>query len=291
MDQFETNISPVPRASDKSCGIGLRSDHYNALIENQPNIDFIEIHPENYFGGGAHHQYLERARTLYPLSLHAVGLSLGSTERVCEKHLKNIKSVADKYEPFLISDHASWSRSGNAHLNDLLPLPYTKQTLQYLCDNIEFTQDFLSRAILVENPSTYISFSHNEMDEAAFMNEIASRTGCKILLDINNIFVQAHNHSFSAQNYIDDIKAEHVGELHLAGHIEKKLSNGSLLIDTHNQTVSDDVWELYSYAINKIKARPTLIEWDADLPELSVLVKHAHKARNIMLDKKVSHAA
>ncbi|MCB9989679.1 MAG: DUF692 domain-containing protein [Rhodospirillales bacterium] len=265
----------------REAGVGLRSPHYEDILKDKPDIGWIEVHPENYFGGGIHRHYLGKARELYPLSLHAVGLSLGSDQPVSTEHLQQIKELADIYEPFRISDHASWSASGNAHFNDLLPLPYTGETLDRLCDNIQRTQDFLGRSILVENPSTYIAYRHNDMSEPEFLNEAASRTGCGLLLDVNNIFVQAHNHGFSATNYIDQINAAAVGEIHLAGHVEKSIGPQTLLIDTHSRYVRPEVWDLYEYTIARLGPVSTLIEWDSELPSLDDLVGEAHKAQDI----------
>ena len=274
----------LPAGPLRPAGIGLRSDHYKDLMDQTPDIGWIEVHPENYFCGGIHRHYLNKAREYYPLSFHAVGLSLGSDQPVSLDHLKNFKELIDIYEPFQISDHASWSASGNAHLNDLLPLPYTEETLSRLCRNIDQTQEFFGRRILVENPSTYISFQIDEMTEQEFMNEVARRTGCGILLDINNIYVQAHNHGFPARDYISQINPEPVGEIHLAGHIEREFGDqgDTLCIDTHNQPVKDDVWELYSFALKHVGPKPTLIEWDSNLPPLTRLVDEAHRAETLL---------
>lgn len=266
----------------KETGIGLRSFHYQDLLDERPDIGWIEVHPENYFGGGEHRHYLAKARELYPLSFHAVGLSLGSDQPVSRAHLKSFKELIDIYEPFHVSDHASWSASGNAHLNDLLPLPYTNETLSRLATNVMQVQDFFQRQILVENPSTYISFKHNDMTEAAFMNALARRAGCRILLDVNNIFVQSQNHGFDPYEYIDHIETDFVGEIHLAGHTKRDFGEQSLLVDTHNRYVSEDVWILYRHAIQKFGAVKTLIEWDDELPALAELVNEANKAQAVI---------
>lgn len=269
-----------PSLPEDPAGIGLRHPYYREIAENPPAIGWLEVHPENYFGGGAHHKFLEKARETYPLSLHAIGLSLGSDQPVREDHLKQFKALIDRYEPFAVSDHASWSASGNAHLNDLLPLPYNKETLERLCSNIARTQDYLGRRMLVENPSTYIAFKNNEMSESSLMNALAQRTGCGILLDINNIYVQAHNHGFDAYAYLDEIRPDHVGEMHLAGHTESEAGGGHvILIDTHSRPVKGDVWDLYAYALKRFGVVPTLIEWDQDFPALDVLLAEAAKAR------------
>lgn len=275
-------------------GIGLRHPYYKEVTESSPNVGWLEVHPENYFGGGAHRHFLSKAREKYQLSLHAVGLSLGSSEPVNTEHLRQFKELIDMYQPFNVSDHASWSASGNAHLNDLLPLPYTQESLDALARNITRTQEFFGRTILVENPSTYVAFAENEMSEYAFMNRAAEMTGCGILLDINNIFVQSHNHGFDPFEYIDGIEAAKVGEMHLAGHIEQEAGDGIILIDTHSRPVKKDVWDLYEHAVRRLGSVPTLIEWDQDFPPLSKLVAEAAKARDIMtrvLNEDIADAA
>lgn len=291
-----TNRDPItlPGALQRDpVGIGLRHAYYEGVIETNPSVGWLEVHPENYFGGGANRYHLEKARELYEISFHAVGLSFGSADGIDENHLKAIKELMDIYEPFQFSDHASWSASGNAHLNDLLPLPYTTESLKKLCDNIDRTQDYFGRQILVENPSTYIAFAHNDMEEYEFMNAAAERTGCKILLDINNIYVQAHNHKKDPYAYIAAIKPGTVGEMHLAGFSEFDAENNeTILIDTHSNPVHDPVWDLYAFAISKHGQTPTLIEWDEDLPPLETLVNEADKARDLLFQTlDIAHAA
>ncbi len=263
-------------------GIGLRYPYYQEILDTRPAIGWLEVHPENYFGGGMHRRFLREISTHYPISLHAVGLSLGSAHPVSEDHLRQIKELIEICQPFAVSDHASWSASGNAHMNDLLPLPYTDETLAALCRNIERTQEFLGRTILVENPSTYIAFKDNAMSEAEFMNEAARRTGCGLLLDINNIYVQSRNHGLEPFAYIDAIDAGKVGEMHLAGHTERPAGESVIVVDTHNCPVRDAVWDLYEHAARRFGRVPTLIEWDQDFPALEVLLMEAAKARRIL---------
>ena len=264
-------------------GIGLRDSHHKFVVENKPPVSFFEVHSENFFGkGGASLNFIKKIRENYPLSLHGVGLSLGSACGVDSKHLQNLKNLIAKTGPFLVSDHISWSNTENLVLNDLLPLPYTKESLQILSDNISKAQDFLQRQILVENPSTYLAFKNSEMSEEEFINNLADKTGCKILLDINNIFVSAQNNDFDAAEYLENIKPEIVGQMHLAGHSKRKVSGGEILVDTHNDVICDEVWQLYKIAVKKFKAVPTLIEWDQDLPEFAVLMDEAKKAENII---------
>ncbi len=273
---------PVPTTPEKEGGIGLRSIHYKDLIEQKPATGWLEVHPENYFGGGIHRHYLTKARELYPLSLHAVGLSLGSDQPVDENHLRQIKELIEIYQPFQVSDHASWSASGNAHLNDLLPLPYTEESLSRLCNNIDRTQNYFGRTILLENPSSYVAFADNDMTEYDFLNEAGKRTGCGLLLDVNNIFVQSRNHSFDPYKYIDAVNPEPVGEIHLAGHIERDFEGGTILVDSHNQYVRPEVWDLFEHAIKHLGPTPTLIEWDSDFPALKDLAGEAAKAQTII---------
>ena len=263
-------------------GIGLRHPYHEEILETDLEIGWIEVHPENYFGGGAPRHFLSKAREQYQLSLHAVGLSLGSSHPVKTEHLQQFKHLIEEFDPFRISDHASWSASGNAHLNDLLPLPYTKESLNNLCRNVERTQDYFGRQIWVENPSSYVAFHNDDMSEPEFMNTLADRTGCGILLDINNIFVQSFNHGYDAFDYIDKINKNHVGEMHLAGHTEKEVTGGTILIDTHNRPIKEDVWRIYAHAIGRFGAIPTLIEWDQDFPSLADLVAEADTARQII---------
>lgn len=265
----------------ETVGIGLRYPHYEEVLNTDLNLGWLEVHPENYFGGGTHRHFLTKAREKYQISLHAVGLSLGSDQPVSEHHLREFKELIDIFDPFQISDHASWSASGNAHLNDLLPLPYTQETLQRLADNVEKTQEYFARKMLIENPSSYIAYADNDMSEAEFMNELAAKTGCGILLDINNTYVQAHNHGDDAWAYIDTIKTEYVGEMHLAGHIEQEEDGEIILIDTHSRPVKKSVWDLYDHAVKRFGTVPTLIEWDQDFPTLDTLVGEADKARAI----------
>lgn len=274
--------NPLSSPLEEPVGIGLRHPYYKEVLETDLNLGWLEVHPENYFGGGAPRHWLTKAREKFPLSLHAVGLSLGSDQPVNEEHLKQFKELIDIYQPFNVSDHASWSASGNAHLNDLLPLPYTQETLDRLARNIDQTQEYFDRRILVENPSTYIAFADNEMSEAEFMNALAEKTGCGLLLDLNNIYVQAHNHGYDAWDYLDTINGDPVGEMHLAGHIEQSTGEGIILIDTHSRPIKGDVWDLYEYAVKRFGVKPTLIEWDQDFPSLKTLVGEADKARAII---------
>lgn len=271
---------PLPAAQ---AGIGLRAPHYRALLEEQPAVGFLEVHSENYFGaGGAPHYYLGRARALYPLSLHGVGLSLGSADPLDRRHLANLKRLIERYEPALVSDHLCWSSVDGRYLNDLLPLPYTEEALAHFVRHVNEAQDYLGRELLIENPSSYLQFRESTIPEWEFLVEVARRSGCGILLDINNVYVSACNHGFSADRYLAAMPRASVREFHLAGHTIKHLPEGKILIDTHNAPVHEAVWALYRTAVARFATVPTLIEWDTDLPKLTVLVDEAHKAQHIL---------
>lgn len=268
--------------SQCKAGIGLRFAHYDAVLETQPDVGFLEIHTENFFGGGYHLEVLEELSRNYAISMHCIGLSLGSSEPVDEYHLAQVKALENRFKPELVSDHASWSKSANAHMPDLLPLPYTDETLNALSDNVKRVQDALGREILVENPSTYLQFAQSSMQEPSFMRRLSEQSGCGLLLDVNNIFVQAHNNELDARAYLDEVASCPIGEIHLAGHIEQIYDDTSLLIDTHSQPVREEVWELYELALQRVGAVPTLIEWDKDIPKLSVLLGQADKANHYL---------
>lgn len=269
-------------------GIGLRTPHYHAFLQQQPRLDFVEVHSENFFGrdgregAGQPRQMLERVRADYALSLHGVGLSLGSAQPVLHTHLQQLKWLVEHFSPCLVSDHLAWVGLDGIYLNDLLPLPYTEEALTIVAENIKITQDFLGRSILIENPSCYLAFAHSTIPEWEFLNALAQQTGCGILLDVNNVYVSAHNIGFDPHVYLQQIDGEAVQEIHLAGFTR----NGALLIDTHSRAVDDAVWALYEFtaqqfALKQLDAKPTLIEWDAELPELSVLVDESSKAERI----------
>lgn len=271
-----------------AAGIGLRAVHYRDVLDTRPAIGWVEVHSENYFGaGGQPHHFLERIRALYPLSLHGVGLSLGSVDSLNQVHLAQLKRLARHYEPHFISDHLCWGSVGERYLNDLLPLPYTEEALQHVCQRIDEAQSVLGREILVENVSSYLQFSHSTIAEWEFLAEVHRRTGCGILLDVNNIYVSSRNHDFDPLAYLSAIPVQAVKEIHLAGFD----SNGQILIDTHGKPVSGDVWPLYDQAIARFGATPTLMEWDTDLPALDVLVNEAHKAQDILDEHRAARRA
>lgn len=265
-------------------GIGLRAPHYQQMLEEQPAIGWLEVHSENFFcEGGPQLRMLSELRKTYPISLHGVGLSLGSTKGVQANHLERLAELIDRVQPFMVSEHLSWGEVGGRFIPDLLPLPYTAESLQVVCQNVNQTQEFLKRTILIENPSSYLEFKSSTFEEAAFLAEVCRKTGAKLLLDVNNVFVSCSNHGWNAKHYIDALPADLVEEIHLAGHSIKTLESQELLrIDTHNNRISNEVWDLYAYTMQKIGPRPSLIEWDTDIPELSVLLDEAHLALTLM---------
>ena len=272
------SIGPIP--IPPRAGVGLKPEHYRAILDDRPDIGWFEIHAENYMGdGGSPHAYLAAVRERYPLSLHGVGLSIGGAGPLDTDHLARLRSLIDRYEPVLFSEHLAWSSHNTIYLNDLLPLPYTDETLERVCSHIDEVQDTLQRQMLLENPSTYVAFAETSMSEVEFLREIVRRTGCGLLLDVNNVFVQATNHDFDAYTYLYGFPAEHVGEIHLGGHAEDDDDAGAaLLIDDHGREVADPVWALYAHALRCTGPVPTLIEWDNNVPPWPELFAEARRA-------------
>jgi uncharacterized protein (UPF0276 family) len=270
---------PVP----VSAGIGLRTQHHADIVTHRPNVGWLEVHSENYFAdGGPALEHLERARALYPLSLHGVGLSLGSADALHEEHLRRLKRLADRMEPSLVSEHLSWGSVDGTFLNDLLPLPYTHEALTHMAARVQQVQEYLGRQILIENVSSYLQYADAEMTEPEFLVELAKTSGCGLLIDVNNIYVSARNHGCDAHRYLATIPPEFVYELHLAGHSIDRYDDREILIDTHSTHVCADVWKLYEHALRLFGARPTLIEWDANIPELAVLTAEAQRANQYL---------
>jgi uncharacterized protein (UPF0276 family) len=266
-------------AAPAGVGIGLRAPHYAELMRRRPPLAFLEVHSENFFAaGGAALAWLERFRREYPLSLHGVGLSLGSADALDRRHLGKLRALVERFEPALVSEHLCWSSIGARHANDLLPLPYTREALEHVLSRVEEAQDQLGRRILLENVSTYLRFPESAMPEWEFLAELARRSGCGVLLDVNNIHVSATNHGFDACDYLAAIDPASVGEIHVAGFEV----SGAMLVDTHGTRVADDVWRLYAAAVERMGPKPTLVEWDTDIPALDVLLDEAGKARGIL---------
>ena len=289
---------PTPPQADRTgqtipaqAGIGLRAQHYQEVVETHPATGWFEVHSENYFGaGGPPLSFLERVRRDYPLSLHGVGLSLGSTDPLNLTHLRKLKSLITRFAPGLVSEHLCWSSVGGVYLNDLLPLPYTEEALQHVSQRVMQAQDYLQREILMENVSSYVQYRHSTLPEAEFVAEVAARSGCGILLDVNNLYVSAVNHDFDPLEYLHAMPVAAVRELHLAGFAVNHYDEGDILIDHHGAPVAEPVWKLYREALRRFGPRPTLIEWDTDIPPLSVLLEEARKA-DVLLEQQHAQVA
>ena len=283
-DHLDRPQHPLPPRA----GVGLKPEHYRAILETAPDIGWFEIHAENYMGeGGPPHHYLTAIRERYPVSLHGVGLSIGGSAPLDREHLTRLKALMARYQPSLFSEHLAWSSHDNIYLNDLLPLPYTEETLARVCEHVDEVQATLGRRLLLENPSTYVAFAEAAMSEVEFLREAVRRTGCALLLDVNNVFVQSVNHGFDASAFIDDFPVEHVGEIHLGGHAADSDDDGSaLLIDDHGRQVADPVWALYAQVLARSGPKPTLIEWDNDVPPWEVLFGEAKRAERVIADRR-----
>lgn len=270
-------------------GVGYRPPHYSHVLENQTSIDWFEVISENFMGlensgnWGRHRQFLEKLRACYPVVLHGVSLSIGSTDPLNFEYLQRLKKLADEIQPAWMSDHFCWTGVQNENLHDLLPLPYTEEAVAHVSSRITQVQDFLKREMTFENVSSYVSFAHSEMTEWEFISKIVKRTGCKVLLDVNNVYVSSFNHKFNPHDFINGIPINAIQQVHLAGHTNE----GTHLIDTHDYPVCNPVWELYELLVRKIGPVPTLIEWDANIPEFSILENEANQARKIL--SKVLH--
>jgi uncharacterized protein len=274
-----SGVNPIPATA----GIGLRFQHHQAVLDTSPDVAWMEVHTENYMGDGAPLKYLDVIRRDTPISLHGVGLSLGSAEGIDSAHLDRIRTVAERVEPGLMSEHIAWSVVDGTYLADLLPLPMTEEALEVVCRHVDQTQSYLKRRILVENPSTYVAFGNSIIPEWEFMTAVAARTGCGILCDVNNICVSAHNHGWDAAVYLAALPPQAIGEIHLAGHSIRSFADGSTLrIDDHGSRVSEEVWSLYQQAIARFGAVPTLIEWDNEVPALDVLLEEAQRAGRVI---------
>ena len=279
------------KVNPRGVGLGLRSAHYSHILDTRPQVSWFEAISENYLGlsdsrqppsqnpsGGRLPQILESVRRDYPIVLHGVSLSIGSTDHLDYKYLAALKSLYARIEPAWVSDHLCWTGTEGENLHDLLPLPYTEEALDHLVDRVLRVQDFLGRKIALENVSTYLSYRHSEMKEWDFLGELSRRADCHLLLDINNVFVSSVNLRFDPLEYIRALASERIVQIHLAGHSE----SGGLLIDTHDHPVTDSVWSLYSNAVKILGPVPTLIEWDEQIPEFSVLQGEAQKAEKII---------
>lgn len=281
----------VKRGIAGAIGVGLRAPHLAAFVADRPAIGWLEVHAENYMGGGAAPAQLDAIRCDYPLSLHGVGLSLGSADGLDEAHLLRLKNLVERYEPCRVSEHLAWSMAGGTYLNDLLPLPYTEESLAIVARHVARAQEVLGRKLFVENPSSYLRFRHSTIAEPDFLAELVRRTGCGLLCDVNNIYVSATNLGFDAACYLDALPPMAVGEIHLAGHAEVMRSGAALLIDDHGSPVPPPVWALYGSALRRFGAVATLVEWDKNLPALPVLLDEARKAERAALATLGDYAA
>jgi uncharacterized protein (UPF0276 family) len=274
---------PIPAKS----GIGLRAPHHEAIVRERPLVGWVEAHSENYFAaGGWQLEKLARVRDLYPLSLHGVGLSLGSVDPLDADHLRKLKRLISWSQPALVSEHLSWGSFEGTHVNDLLPLPYTDEALRHMIRRVGQLQDFLGRQVLIENISSYLQFTHSQLQEWEFLANLAGEAGCGLLVDVNNIYVSACNHGFDPLRYLAALPRAAVQEIHLAGHSINRHAGREIRIDTHSTPVCDAVWDLYRRALRQFGPLPTLIEWDTDIPELPVLVAEAHKADPILAESR-----
>jgi len=279
--------APIPARA----GIGLRSSHHEYAAAGRIDVAWLEVHTENYFHeGGPQLLALERAREYYPLSLHGVGLGLGSVEPLDREHLACVKRAVERFEPALVSEHACWGHAGGEHFNDLLPLPYTEEAARLLAARVIEVQEYLGRQILIENLSSYFAYSASRMTEWEFLATVVERSGCGLLLDVNNLYVNQVNLGLDAARFIASIPAEAVHEIHVAGHRRNRVGSRDLLIDDHGSTVCAEVWSLYERAIQRLGPVPTLIEWDTDVPALEVLIAEARKA-DIVIERSRELAA
>jgi uncharacterized protein (UPF0276 family) len=274
-------------------GVGFKPEHFDGIAEAPGPLGFIEIHAENYMGdGGLPHAMLERLRATYALSIHGVGLSIGGAGPLDQHHLQRLKALCDCYEPASFSEHLAWSTHDGAYLNDLLPLPYTEETLAHIIRHIDEVQSTLNRQMLLENPSTYVQFKESTIPETEFLKTIAERTGCRLLLDVNNVFVSSTNHALDPRAYLNAFPLQQVGEIHLGGHTEDADDEGALLlIDAHGSPTADPVWALYAETIAKTGPIATLIEWDNDVPAWPVLRQETARAYDILTQFRAQHAA
>jgi uncharacterized protein (UPF0276 family) len=265
-------------------GTSLKHEHLPSILTDKTQGGFFEVHAENYMGaGGPPHDALARIRRDYPVSLHGVCMSIGGPQPLDKTHLARFKALVDRYEPALVSEHLAWSTHNTTYFNDLLPLPYTPATLARVADHIDQVQEMIGRPILLENPSTYVVFPQSTMSETEFIRKLAQRTGCGLLLDVNNVFVSATNHGFSALTYLADFPLDQVGEIHLAGHAKQADDEGDLLlIDSHDGPVANAVWKLFEIVIGQSGPIPTLVEWDSAIPDWPILKAEAVAAQAIL---------
>lgn len=274
----EHSLTQVPDNGVEGVGIGLRSQHYQTILDKKPAIPWFEVLIDNYMAqGGQPLAYLQKVSDYYPLTFHGVGMSLGSTDPLDFNYLNKLSDLIDRFQPRLVSDHICWGAVAGVHGNDLFPMPYTQESIDHLVERIEQVQMKLKRSILIENVSSYLTYKVDMMTEVEFLVEVARRSGCGILCDVNNIYVSANNHRFDPYDYLDALPVEKVQQMHLAGYEEQ----GDYLLDTHGARVHEPVWELYAKAVERFPGVPTLIEWDTDIPDFNVLVEERDRAAAI----------
>ena len=273
-----------PHPIDGLAGTSFKHEHLPAILAEGPQRGFFEVHAENYMGaGGPPHRALETIRRDHPVSLHGVCMSIGAPQPLDQAHLARFRNLVERYQPALVSEHLAWSTHENTYFNDLLPLPYTETTLAQVCDHIDAVQDVIRRPLLLENPSTYVTFAESTMSETDFIRSVARRTGCGLLLDVNNVFVSATNHGFSPLQYLSEFPLTSVREIHLAGHAEQADDEGELLlIDSHDRPVADAVWKLFETIVESCGPIPTLVEWDSKIPDWKILKAEAAAAKAIL---------
>ena len=276
--QPNNNPNNHSKKAIEGCGIGLRIEHFDEIEQQKPDIPWFEILSDNYLiEGTAQREYLYKIREDYPLTFHGVGMSIGSTEPLNVDFMKSLKKLKDEIQPKWISDHLCWTSAHGKVTHDLIPLPYTSAVVDHLVDRINQVQDYMGQQIVIENVSSYLQFKDSEMSEWDFINEIAKRSDCKLLLDVNNIYVSSQNHLFNADDYLYAMPKDRIAEIHLAGYEDK----GTHILDTHSRPVSDPVWELFKKAVNHVGDIPVLIEWDNDIPPLARVMQEAAKAQKI----------
>ncbi|MEO8313620.1 MAG: DUF692 domain-containing protein [Pseudomonadota bacterium] len=281
----------VPGPMPARAGIGLRAVHHAQFLSGRPAAAWLEAHSENYFAaGGAQRETIDTLSANYPLSLHGVGLSLGSTDPLDLTHLRRLRDLVRRTEPGFVSEHLSWSSVGGRFLNDLLPLPYTEEALRHMASRVRALQDYLGRRVLIENVSSYLQFTDSQLSEWDFLAALAVQADCQLLVDVNNVYVSARNHGFDPRRYLSALPAHRVAEMHLAGHTVNIHEGREILIDTHSARVSEPVWDLYDHALGCFGPLPTLIEWDTDIPSIDVLLEEAQRADSY-LEKHLALAA
>ena len=272
------------RAAATGAGIGLRLPHIAEIVAALPPARWLEVHPENFLANPHATELLLEARRHYPISIHTVGVSIGSAGGIDRAHLERVRALVDRVDPVLVSGHLAWSTHAGEYLNDLLPLPYDQEALRLLATHIDEVQQGLGRPYLVENPSSYVGFANSTMSEVEFLSELVARTGCRLLCDVSNVYLSAHNMGYDARRYIDGLPVEAIGEVHLGGftpEADEAQPGAELLVDTHATAVAEPVWDLYAHAVSRFGATPTLIEWDDELPPLATLLSQAARADEV----------